>query len=441
MKVSVRWGAAILATLVALGGLAPTAHAQLGAIPARAPLPMAVNPAFNVAPGLQIYSNLYNAAILGRTVRQFPPWAYGFNPYPSPIINSGVGYGTPYIPPYYGGLGTYGPGGYAGAGTLTTNPYGYDSSLYSSNSGYNGYGDGYGYGYMDPAYGFLTGYSNVIRATGDYYKAVQQSRLTQTQADEARFVDYRRKLIEEARYERGLLPTTDELRQQERAQELAYARHEPPITDIITARPLNTLLRHLLNDPGRSKGQDVRIPDGVLDHINVTSPTMPGTGLGLLKDDGKIQRPQSLFGKEFEPAWTDLSRTMESVVTEDLKFAHPAPPGKIMDLNASLQKLNDLVQKSDLSVSDYINAKGYLDQVRAAILALGDPNAASNFNHKFNAKNVAELVDNMKGLDFAPAAPGDEWAYRVLHQALLAYDYSVSSAQGPPPPAAPPYKP
>jgi len=347
---------------------------------------------------------------------------------------------TPYTSPAYNPtLSTY-PGmtGYPGSATLSTNPYGYDSTLstssaYSGNSGYPSYGE-------DPAAGFLRGTSDVIRATGNFYKDVQAARLMQTQADESRYIDYRRKLIEEARYERGLLPTTEELRQQQLARDLAWARHQPPITDIVTGKPLNDLLHHLANDPARPKGPDVRIPDGVLDHVSVTSPTAPGTSLGLLKDDGKVTRPQSLAGKEYDTVWNDLTRTLESVVSEDLKFAHAPPPGKIMDLNADLGKLQNMVEKSDLSPSAYIDAKGYLDQVRASLQALQDPNAATNFNHKFNAKNVAELVDDMKakGLDFAPAAPGDEGAYRALHEALVSYDYGVSQAQATP--AAPPYK-
>jgi hypothetical protein len=44
---------------------------------------------------------------------------------------------------------------------------------------------------------------------------------------------------------------------------------------------------------------------------------------------------------------------------------------------------------------------------------------------------VADLVDEMgkKGLQFAPAAPGDEWAYRVLHRALASYDAALTAAQ------------
>jgi hypothetical protein len=198
MKVTLRWwGAALVAGAVALGMSAAPANAQ--------PIirPSVVNPAFNTAPGIQIYSNLVNSAILGRTIRQIPPWVSGYNPYPSPVINP-----TPYVPPLYGSptLATY-PGvgmGYPSSATLTTNPYGYDSTL-STASNYGGYGGYDPYAAYDPSYGFLRGASDIIHENGEFLKNQQIARMYQTQADSAR-LDYRRKLIDEARYERALLP-------------------------------------------------------------------------------------------------------------------------------------------------------------------------------------------------------------------------------------------
>ena len=433
-------GAALLAGVVVCGVSVPAGRAQTVVRPS------IVNPAFTVAPGIQQYSNLYNTAILGRTIRQIPRWAYGYNPYGSPIGNLGVG--AAYVPPIYPALGSYaGLGGYPSSAMLTTNPYGgYPSSAMlttnpygGATSGYGGYGgSGYGgntYGSMDPNYGFLSGTANVIDASGNYLKSVQDARLKQTTADEAR-IDYRRRLIDEARYERGLLPTTEELRQQELTRNLDWYRRQPPISDITSARALNALLNHLTSDPAVGKGPNVPIDEDVLKRINVTSPNLPGASLGLLRDDGKLSWPQSLGGKEFEGARTDLNQRLQTVVAA-LKFSNKPEKGAISDLNGDLKKLRDAVEKSDLSPTEYIEARTYLDQVGATIQALDDPNVAANFNHKFNAKNVAELIDGMKGLDFAPAAPGDEWAYRVLHQALVAYDYGASGKATPAAPPAP----
>jgi len=426
MKVTLRsWGAALVAGAVGWGLSATPAHAQAIVRPS------VVNPAFNTAPGIQVYSNLVNSAILGRTIRQIPPWVYGYNPYPSPVIGGGPVMPS-YVPPIYGSpvMSTYGGlgAGYPSSATLTTNPYGYDSSL-SGMSNYGGYGGYNPYGSYDPTYGFLSGTSDIIHASGQYLKDQQVARMYQTQADSAR-LDYRRKLIDEARYERALLPTTEELRQQDIHRSLDRYLHQPPIDDIISARSLNSILDHLRSDPAVTKGQEVRIPDGILEHINVTSPNRNGASLGLLRDEGKLQWPGALAGKEFEQPRTDLTRRLEDVV-QDLKFSNPVPQGKINDLKSDWDKLRSLVEKSELSPTEYIEARNYLDQVNAAIQALQDPNVAALFNHKFSAKNVAELVDGMKGMDFAPAAPGDEWAYKVLQQALVDFDASASPRHEP----------
>jgi hypothetical protein len=412
--------------MVVYGGLASNIEAQIN-FPIQ---PIPVNPNFQVAPGLTLNQAAYNTAVIGRAMAQIPPYAFGFNPYPSrmgstaPIFNS--------VPSAmaYPGLGM--PG--ATTASLTTNPYGFDSGAATA----PGYGSAYNgppYGQEDPTAGFLRGTSDVIRATGDYYKAVQSARITQTQADEGR-IDYRRKLIDEARYERGLLPTSEELRQQEMNRDLARARHQPPISDIISAKALNDILNHLRSDPALGKGPNVPIDEDVLKRINVANPTNKNASVGLLKDEGKLQWPSPLSSKEFETQRIHLSRTLEDVVS-GLKFSNPVEAGKLKDLSSDLEQLQKQVEKSELSPTDYIEAKGYLDQVDAAVRALKDPNVANIFNHKFNAKNIAELVDGLKGMDFAPAAPGDEWAYRMLHQALVSYDYGVS----PPSQATPPKQP
>ena len=443
-------GAAVLTGLLVLGGFAPATWAA----PYRPYLPTApaipINPNYNIAPGLSLRQAAYNTAVMGRAVSNIPPYALGYNPYTSPVISSGpvvnsggypsplmtgVGYGSPTLSTYPG-LG-YGAGGYPSSATLSTNPLGgYDAA--AAAPGYGGYGVG-GYG-EDPTAGFLRGTSDVINATGNYYKNVQSARLIQTQADESR-IDYRRRLIDEARYERMNLLTTEELRQQQLRRDLSRSRHEPPIEEIASGKSLNDLLHHLTNDPARPKGPNVPLDDEVMQRINVTGPTATGASVGLLKDEGNLQWPQALKGHEFDEPRKNLEAKMVDAV-QALKFNNTVKQGDLNDLNLDLKQLRTLVEKSELSPTDYIAAKDYLDQVASAILALENPDVIKYFNHKFNAKNVAELVDDMrtKGLDFAAAAPGDAGAYRALHQALVAYDYGVSPQQpssSPPPAPAP----
>ncbi len=220
-------GAAVLAGLIALGGFAPT----ISAAPYRPYLPVApavpINPNYQIAPGLSLRQAAYNTAVIGHAIQQIPPYALGYNPYTSPVISTGPvvntggypmiggGYGSSALSTYPGLGGGYGAGGYPSSATLSTTG-GYDAG--TAAPGYGGYGYG-GYG-EDPTAGFLRGTADIINATGNYYKNVQSARIIQSQADESR-IDYRRRLIDEARYERMNLMTTEELRQQQLARELA----------------------------------------------------------------------------------------------------------------------------------------------------------------------------------------------------------------------------
>ena len=122
-------------------------------------MPPVVNP--NVALAAQQYSNLYNAAVLGQTMRQVPPWVYGNNT--APILNAAA-YGTSAYPSMLAS--------YSTAGSLTTSPYGSDAGTLTTTPNYGGYGGtsiGGNY-YMDPTYGFLSGTADVLRAESDFLK-------------------------------------------------------------------------------------------------------------------------------------------------------------------------------------------------------------------------------------------------------------------------------
>jgi hypothetical protein len=104
-------------------------------------------------------------------------------------------------------------------------------------------------------------------------------------------------------------------------------------------------------------------------------------------------------------------------------------------LNAAQKNLEKLNEKlgdrvGDLGTSQYIESKRYLSFLSEGLRAQGNEDVANYFNQKYAAKGktIAELVKYMgdKGLKFAPATPGDEAAYRALHQALAVYDASLS---------------
>jgi hypothetical protein len=75
------------------------------------PYSAGVNPYYQIWPGMTINQYAYNTALLGRAYSNVPPYALGYNPYPSPVYMYGA---YPYYSPY--GYGAY--------------PYAYGSSYW-----------------------------------------------------------------------------------------------------------------------------------------------------------------------------------------------------------------------------------------------------------------------------------------------------------------------
>ncbi len=386
-----------------------------------------INPFYRITPQLTLGQFAFNSAVLGRAISQIPPYALGYNPYPQ-MINYGPSYPT--LSTYGGGYGGYGlnpylsTGGYGGYGaTLTTNPYG-GGTLDSSGYG-GGYSNPYYPYYSDPINGYLRGVADVTTANAQYRVTIERAKLLNEQVMQAR-TENRRRIFDEARYERLNTPTAEDQRVADQTTALNRARHDPPVTEIWSGKALDDLYRHLASEQGKGfKGPNVPLDEDVLKRINVSSGA--GGNIGLLKDDAKLQWPVTLQSPEYADARRRIDQNLAEAVKQ-AKFNNPVEAGMITDLQAALKNLNDrLVQDvSDLSPSQYIEAKRYLNQLGESVRALSDPQAANYFTGKWAAKgkNVGELVKNMTdlGLRFAPAAPGDEAAYRALYHALASYD-------------------
>jgi hypothetical protein len=442
-----RSGLAALAGLALLGVAAPAAHAQrrLPSIPSLAAQSINQNP--YITPSLSLNQYAHNTAVLGQALSNVPPYLLGYNPYPQ-MVNYGPSY--PMVSPYGGSnlstMGAYNPslGGGYGA-TLATNPYlgGSGSSGYGS-PGSSGYGGGYGYPYsINPFNGYLTGAAGVTTANANYQLTTQQARLEREKANQEH-MQTRRKIIEEAEWERGRQPDPEKVREADIEAQLNRARRDPPLTEVWSARSLNALLNHLAAQKGQlAKGPAVPLDEETLKSINLT-PGDSRANAGLLKDDGKLQWPRPLQGEEFSKPRTRLSRLLEEAV-QKLKFNPntPVPQGLVKDMKNDLGALTNLLNDSvsDLSPSQYIEAKRYLNQVGDAVAALSDPKVGVYFNPNWpgKARNVAELVSymNKSGLRFAAATPGDEPAYNALYRALADFDAAMPQAAKSPPPSSP----
>lgn len=456
MSLPMKWsGASVLAGLSLLAATASRADAQVTRSPGT-PLVVpsvanqAINPNFRIGPNLTLPQAAFNTAVIGQALRQVPPYALGFNPYPQ-SVNFGPSY--PIVNPLLGGAGgsalttspfgygsaltTGGVGGYGGA-ALTTSPYG-TGSLDSSANPYSPYGGG-GYGgyggyYEDPYAGYLRGVADVTNANGRFLSQVQQARLLQTQADLSK-LDLRRRIIEEAAMERKnwLNPEAERVKDMQAAY--VRATREPPISEVLSGQALNDLYNHIYPLQEKSKLQNIKCPEVKLDEEMLKQINLTGSGsvgsIGVLKDRGKLTWPLVLQSPEYDAARKELT-TLAADAVEQVRLNNPVGAATLRDMMGDVRRMNDALLRNvgEISPSEYVEAKRYLNSLDSAIKALQDPNVGNQLNQSWAARahNVYELVDFMgqKGLKFAAATAGDEPAYRHLYQRLVGYDAALSS--------------
>jgi hypothetical protein len=393
-----------LLTRLRFGAIAAIPAIALAATPANAQT-MVNNPVFRVNPNLALQQAAFNQAafnnvLAARTIAANP---FAVNPYGA------------YAP-------TYNP--YLAAGALSTN---YGGSPYDTGN--------YGYPYLpyyDPYGGtVLRGVADIVGAQGKFAVDIQQSKLTREQRRQAE-IDTRRKLFEEWQYERANTPSLEDLRDQDRKLARRRALNDPPMTEIWSGLALNTLLDHLKTLQGNgARAPSVAIDEETLKRVNVTSGS--GGNVGLLKNDGYLNWPLPLKGEEFADERSAIDKDLPKLVQQASTNGR-VDAGTLTATKKNLESLHDKLARNvgDIGTTQYIEAKRYLNFLNDAMRALGNDDVANYFNQKFAAKGktAAELVKYMgdKGLKFAPATPGDEAAYRALHQALAIYDVSLGQS-------------
>jgi len=423
-----------MAALVAVATLIGTETAQ-AQVPIRPGVVYRQNPNLGINPYLAAYGN--NLAALGRAYgsfyRSIPPYALGYNPYPT-ALNFGPAYNVPYTTP---SMNPYTAGGYGagmGAATLTSNPYANSPGMLDSSGSGTGspyYSNPYT-SYYDPFGGYFRGVADLTSAYGKYQIDVNRARLLNQEVERSK-IETRRKIFDEWRYERMNMPTAEDVRQKNREIDLTRARRDPPLAEVLTGSTMNTLLSHLKEAHGKNqRGQSLPIDEDLLKKINVTSGH--GGNIGLLKplaSNGKLTWPLSLRTSEFDKLRRQTEFDAEDAVSRAKTNGEvdAALMTRLLDDAKQLhKKLEDSV--GDLTPTQYIEGKRFLHLLDDALRALQDPNVNNYFNRKYEArgKTVGDLVDymNKEGLSFAGAMPGDEAAYKAVQNLLGAYDDNLT---------------
>jgi hypothetical protein len=290
------------------------------------------------------------------------------------------------------------------------------------------YGNPYGYPtYLGPVGGALSGYADVINSAGNFYIQTQQSRLVQTQADTAR-LGLRTAQIQQQKWEQSLIPSTLEERQHLDWQKLQSARNNPPNPEIWSGEALNALFMALQGAERQGLRADpVLLDSATLQHINLTTgQNTTAQGAGMLKDLTNLNWPFALQDVPFLSSASTINDLSQKAVGE-IKNTGRVTAQTFKALDGTVAAMTDAVRNDNsLSPTDYIESKGFLDDLRTSIQGLRDPKVAMYLNGTYAAKGptVYDLVSQMtaQSLSFAPATQADQPAYSVLYQAMLTYD-------------------
>jgi len=434
-------------TAVSLIMLASAASAQPLGISGRPSIyggPINSNPF--IAPGLTLQQAAYNTAVLGQAARNIPPYLLGYNPYQQPIVNSpaiaspllanALG-ANPYALSTAASMSPYSSGFSPASGVLSNSPYSLSTTGSSGVGGTGGYG-GYGgyfppYSNIPPEGATLLGAAALTRAAGKYQVDIQEARIKREQSRQAMY-DKMRRRVELERWYESTRTTPQQLRDREMAGELDKARKESTDSEINSGKALNVLLGSIQKSMSAlNRGPSVPIQDKTLQNVNLAPSSSPGN-VGMLKDITKMTWPEGLQESGFEEPRKRLTRNLVQAVTI-LKDGDPVPATLLKDIRADFKTINDKLNDApdELTTQQYIEARRFVNQLSQAIRALSDPKVANHFNNAWAAKgkNVAELVSQMtqEGLSFAPAAPGDQAAYKALYLALRQFEAGMETAK------------
>jgi len=328
-------------------------------------------------------------------------------------------------------------GGYANLQNNPTDPTG--ASL-STSPGYGGGGGGYGMGgygtYVTNPYPFgdyMNGVAAMTNANAKYLLTIEQARLLRYQVDQAR-MQTQRQATELATYSRDKGISAEQQRERDRVSMRTQARRlDLPISDVLSARALNILLDHALEQQrAGARGPAIDLGDDLLGQINLTAKDSRGNP-GLLRKD-RLTWPAALEGERYVADRKGLEDLLQGS-RQRVRDGQPVDPGDLKDMRSRLDSLREglLAAIDTLTPAQYLEGKRYLNQLEDAIKLLEHPKAANFLNGTWTAKGknrMAELIDYLgrEGLVFAPAVSGDESAYQALHRKLADFESGMQTA-------------
>jgi hypothetical protein len=283
---------------------------------------------------------------------------------------------------------------------------------------------------MDPNYGYLRGAAHVIGAEGQFLLAQQQARLTREQARQAQ-LETRRMAWEQWRYEQESLPTAEEIRAIQWQAELDRMRNNPPSVSIRSGDALNTLLRSIQKAQGQfGVGPRILLDPDIMSRISVTDGS--SFGQGILSQGPALSWPHAIEGSDiFDAGRKRMDRAMSQAIQQSMA-GKQVDAELLTELRSALDSLRETksAHVHELTPTQFVQARRFMNELHETIRTLQTPSAANFATGKWAARGdtVSELVLNLTrdGLRFAPAAPGNEFAYNSLYHSMLKYERALA---------------
>lgn len=368
----------------------------------------------------------------------------------SPVLGQIAPYGV--AQPYGGanpGMAGIGAGLYGGAmnpymamgagyGGIS-NPYGAYSQ--TSGSGYNPfmypyYGQDNG-GIFGRAGGALYGASQVISAYGQALNAQEQSRIMREQYYQAK-LETQRRAFDLSMYIAARTPSFTEVQANVARNTLRRLQNAAAPVEIANGKALNVLLDDASKFGAKRPALDaITLAPDVLKQLNVTK---QGSGVGVLRNDGKITWPVAL-ADVLSPEQRKTMSLQAQLLVKDAAKGN-LDPNVFKDLRNGINTTREQLLKrvNDLPGEQYMQAKRFLTDMESSLNAVqqGEVQVQANFDNFVGGKSrtVQDVIDFMtgSGYRFGPGTMGDEAAYRALYLALANYDVALNSQYNTEPP-------
>jgi hypothetical protein len=292
---------------------------------------------------------------------------------------------------------------------------------------YGGYGWYPGAGYANAVGNYWYGSAAVLDAYGNLGISQEKARILREQAEQDKLVTQKKQSDTDAYLRANKYWWTDE-QVDIKTKQIQAAMNNPPVQEITSGRALNTLLDYLNRLMAKGfRGPTVQIEPSIVKQINVSAGGAENGNVGMLKDIANLDWPSGLEG----PTQKEINGMMLQATAEVAKGPITSSfSNKLRKLTDQLDEENKArYRKGDIDGVEFIEGNRFIDRLRSAQTALKQPTAAKLISGQMGPQGdtVDEVVQSMvsKGLTFAPATPGREYAYTAVHSAFV--NYALSS--------------